>query len=227
MPQTQSVIRTWCCSSPLTRTLYVGIAATLVVSAIGQPNPNVWQEPDESLRSRVAEEAFPRVSRGKPQALLILRFTPSFRPEFQITATIERDGTASVEYSAASVSAQEAFRKLSTQQRTPAQVVRLMGVKQTSVSVPADVVAGWFPQFWKTLEMSSRDLAAVALTRRVWLDGTLYSCEYQEGSLRFSLQLPASEVGHESTEDPELVKWMNRIRLDVQERFGSGPLPGR
>jgi hypothetical protein len=45
--------------------------------------------------------------------------------------------------------------------------------------------------------------------------------------MHLSVQLWGSEVGHERADDPALVKWMNQIRLKVQERVGSDLMPGR
>jgi hypothetical protein len=201
------------------------VPAIIVVSALGQPG--VLDEPDDSLRSKVREIAFPYVTTSKREAVITLRFAPSFSPESQISATIELDGSVSTEYRAASLSLDEAFRRLPISQRSPDAVARAMGVKRTSVSLPPDLVKGWFHEFWTALETSSRELAAVALMRLVQLDGTLYSCKYQEVPLEFNLQLPSSEVGYESADDPAIVKWMNKIRLTVQKRAGAGPSPER
>jgi hypothetical protein len=102
-----------------------------------------------------------------------------------------------------------------------------MDVKKVSAPIPAEVVEEWFHQLWTALEASSKQLAQIALTRRIQLDGTQYSCEYDEGSMHLSIQLWGSEVGRERADDPALVKWMNQIRLKMQERVGSDLMPGR
>lgn len=218
-----SVCQSW--QAHAARFVMVG---ALIASAFGQ-DLKVWKSPDASLRSKVTELAFPHanVTEDGSEAVLVLRFAPSFSPEFQITATIQRDHGVSTEYRIARISSVEAFRRLSPSQRAPNAVARLMDVKQVSAAIPAEVVEEWLHQLWTALEASSKQLAQIALTRRIQLDGTQYSCEYDEGSMHLSIQLWGSEVGHERADDPALVKWMNQIRLKVQERVGSDLMPGR
>jgi hypothetical protein len=207
----------------------VAMIGLLIAPLFCQKGPTVWREPDAALRSRVTDLAFPGASAkgGRPEAVLTLRFAPSFSPEFEIVVTIQRNRTVLTEYSFARVSSEEVYRRLSDSHRTPEAVVRLMDVKHVPVPLPAHVVQDWFQKVWTTLEKTSRELEQSALDRKVHVDGTQYSCAYQEGTTRLSVQLWGSEIGHESVDDVALVKWMNQIRSVVQDHAATGAQPGR
>lgn len=197
----------------------------MLASAFGQPKQQVWRELDPRERSRVMELAFPRTiePRTVSQATLILRFSPSFAPESQIIVSMAPDHRVSIQYKAARITLQEAFRRVSQlEASSPAALVKRMEVKSSDIQLTSETSASWFRQFWVALAASSTKLGAQALTGQVQLDGTNYYCEYEEPTVHLIVELQASELDTVSAGDPALVKWMSEVRRTVQ-RLAQSP----
>jgi len=196
--------------------MYLACVSTVTGSAFAQRN--VWHEPAASLKSSVIELAFPRSAPTKKvEAILILRFAPSFSPELQIAITLQPDHVATAEYRWASISSSAVFRKMAGHP-TAASVVTGMKIQRSMISIPRDLATVWLRQFWLELEKTSAQFSQELLSHQITLDGTKYYCEYDEYPKHFVVEMQASEVEYETPQDPSLVKWMNEIRRTVRER---------
>jgi len=171
--------------------IHLALASAIIGSAF--PQQTVWREPAASLKSSVIELAFPRrAGTTKADAMLILRFVPSFSPELQIAIALQPDRSATIEYGRASISSSTVFRTIG-RHPTAAAVVSGMKIQRGMMSIPQDVATAWFHQFWVELEKTSAQFSQEALTRQITLDGTKYYCEYQEDHKHFVVEMQASE----------------------------------
>jgi hypothetical protein len=139
---------------------------------------------------------------------------------------LQPDGSTNTEYRWASISSGAVLGTMA-QHPSAAAVVSKMRIQRKMILVPRDVVTGWFHQFWLELEKTSAQLSQEALTHQITLDGTQYYCEYEEDFKHLIVQMQASEVEHESPQDPSLVKWMNEIRRTVLDRAPANEVPRR
>jgi len=175
--------------------------------------------PAEGTGGRVRDLAFP-VEQGSWRTggfMLVLRFVPSFHPESQIVVRYAVSGTASVDYRAAQASFEDVWRTYYCRDLDNKALLRLMGVKKSSLALPDAVVQRWFEDLWRAWVASAPILEQEAYGSTVQLDGTRYHLDYYDAQKHLSLSVMGSEIPYEEAGDLPIVQWMNRVRKDIEK----------
>jgi hypothetical protein len=156
---------------------------------------------------------------------IIMRFKPSFDVERQIIIRKTEGKYEVLVYEAVDGNI---YRKLNhmindRQITKPEEMAKFLKVSKRTISLPHKQVENWHAAFLNTISRSldkfRQDLEELekAGTVTVLLDGTTYELWYEQGMNKIAFSIYDAELTKlEATGILPLVRWMNKIRLEIE-----------
>lgn len=189
-----------------------------VVPSRGQPVPVVSDEVLADVRNRL----FPLdlLKEGSAKSVIVLRFTPSFEADKQITIIERQTGAEVTELK--SLDGNVYYKLNDILARTGREDAREMAkqirIGKRQVNISSALITKWRDNLTSNLCTTIRP-TNLSNADSVLLDGTFYTLWYSSGGANISCTFYGSENdSHLHPKNPPLVRWMNAIRLEVKER---------